>query len=240
MDKYDTNPYNDCVPQFVKMFGDRDHTDITEDPIMPQLLDLLGDVSNLRVLDAGCGDGYVARILHHRGANVTGIDIAAGLVALARKKDAEGLIDYQAANLSEPLPGYEQQFDRVVSHLVLNDVYDYQGFIATLGGVLKPKGRLVLSMNNPYSYVVRKHISDYFATDKAFPYRGMVAEGLKVHFYQRTLAQYLDAFFSVGFQLERLVDLPTPERFLNNKVDKLLPKGYQFPFFMILSFIKSS
>ncbi len=48
---------------------------------------------------------------------------------------------------------YQRRFDLLVSHLVLNDVYDYQGFLTTLGTVTKGGGRLVLSMNNPYSYI---------------------------------------------------------------------------------------
>jgi len=237
--EFKINPYNDCVPQFLKMFAEREREGVAKDPIMPRMLEVLGDVSGLTVLDAGCGEGYVARILSQQGAKVTAIDIADRLVELGRQKDTEGLIDYQVANLSEPLPSYEQHFDLIVSHLVLNDVYDYQGFIATLGSVVKSGGRVVLSLNNPYSYVVRKHITDYFDTGKAFPYRGMASEGVKVHFYQRTLAEYLHAFFKIDFQLVRLVDVPTPERSLNNKLDKLLPPGYQFPYFMILSFIKS-
>jgi hypothetical protein len=96
-------------------------------------------------------------------------------------------------------------------------------------------------MNNPYSYVVRKHVSDYFDSGTAFPYRGMSKEGLKVHFYQRTMEEYMDAFLSNGFQLTRYVDLGT---FANNShaphIDTLLPKGYRFPYFTILSFTKQS
>ena len=73
------------------------------------------------------------------------------------------------ADLSQPLPAYQSHFDLIASHLVLNDVYDYQGFLTTLGAVAKPGGHLVLSLNNPYSYVVRGHITNYFESGKAFP-----------------------------------------------------------------------
>ncbi len=128
--------------------------------------------------------------------------------------------------------------DLIASHLALNDVPDHRGFIATLAAVLKPGGQLVVAMNNPYSYVVRRHVVDYFASG-AYPYRGMAAQGVKVHFYQRTLEEYLDAFLAAGFRLRKLVDVPTPEPVLNNpNLDRLEPRGYQFPYFMILSFIK--
>jgi hypothetical protein len=67
----------------------------------------------------------------------------------------------------------------------------------------------------------------------------MAEEGVNVHFYHRTLEQYLDACFAVGLQLQRLVDVPTPEGSFKRRSDTLLPKGYHFPFFMILSLMKS-
>jgi 2-polyprenyl-3-methyl-5-hydroxy-6-metoxy-1,4-benzoquinol methylase len=53
----------------------------------PALFSLLGDVRGQRVLDAGCGQGYLARILTHRGASVTGIGPAEGLVRYAIERD---------------------------------------------------------------------------------------------------------------------------------------------------------
>ena len=123
---------------------------------------------------------------------------------------------------------------------MFNDVSDYRGFLTTLGSVLKRAGRLVLFMNNPYSLVVRGHITDYFAASgQAFPYRGMTEEGVRVHFYHRTLEEYLDASSASGFQLERLVDVPTPEGSFKRRDDTLTPPGYHFPFFTILSLIKA-
>jgi 2-polyprenyl-3-methyl-5-hydroxy-6-metoxy-1,4-benzoquinol methylase len=231
--------YDDFASQYSDMIGRLEEGEVDSNGIMPQFLHVIGDVSGLNVLDAGCGEGYLSRILARRGANVTGIDIAPNLVQLARSKDPQGQIEYRVADLSQPLPEYQQHFDLVASHLVLNDVFDYQGFLNTLGASTRRGGRLVFVMNNPYSYVVRNHISNYFDSGKAFPYRGMSQEGIKVHFYQRTLQEYMDACLAAGFQLQRLVDLPTPERILNNFVTgKLLPSGYQFPYFMILGFVK--
>ena len=94
------------------------------------------------------------------------------MIQIAREKDPDGAIEYRVGDLSKPLPEYEEHFDAIASRLVLNDVYDYKGFIATLTSVLKPGGRLVVAMKYPYSYVVRKHLSDYFDSGSAYLYRG--------------------------------------------------------------------
>ena len=238
--EHKSNRYDDFALRYAELVAAREEAGIEHDPIMPRFLKLLGDVSGLLTLDAGCGEGYLSRILARHGARVTGIDIAASLLEIARAKDPEGRIVYQVADLSQPPSAYQSHFDLIVSHLVLNDVYDYQGFLTTLRAVAKPGGHLVLSLNNPYSYVVRGHITNYFESGKAFPYRGMAEEGVKVHFYQRTLEEYLDACLSAGLQLQHLLDIPTPEGTFTRRSDTLIPVGYQFPFFMILSLRKPS
>ena len=109
-----------------------------DDPfgILPALLDLLGDLTDKGVLDAGCGEGYLARVLAARGARVTGIDISPRLIQQARKKDPGGIIDYLTADLSQPRPGQADPFDAVASYLVLNDGPDYRGFARTI--VVRP------------------------------------------------------------------------------------------------------
>src|SRR5258706_1408502 len=154
--------YDDFASEYADMVAAREEKGIEQEPVIPLFLKILGDVSGLTTLDAGCGEGYLSRILAHRGANVTGIDISERLIEIARGKDPQGRITYLTADLSQPQPACSDHFDLVASHLVLNDVFDYRGFLNTLGSVAKSGGRLVLSMNNPYSFVVRSHITDYF------------------------------------------------------------------------------
>jgi 2-polyprenyl-3-methyl-5-hydroxy-6-metoxy-1,4-benzoquinol methylase len=96
---------------------------------MAQFLQIVGEVSGLTVLDAGCGEGYLSRILMHRGAQVTGIAISPRLVEMARAKDPAGNITYLVADLSQQLTAYQDHFDLIASLFVLNDVPDYRGFL---------------------------------------------------------------------------------------------------------------
>src|SRR5579871_4564556 len=68
----------------------------------PAIFEMLGDVRGHRILDAGCGQGYLARMLARRGARVTGVEPAAGWYAIATERErAEPLgITYLQADLS--------------------------------------------------------------------------------------------------------------------------------------------
>ena len=234
------NTYDEFASQYTHMRTVQEKMGGNPDAHLSRFLRVLGEVSGLRVLDAGCGEGYLSRALTQRGAQVTGIDISPRLVEMARVKDANRTITYQVADLSQPLPAYQDHFDLIASFFVLNDVPDYRGFLTTLGSVLKRAGRFVLFMNNPYSLMMRGYITDYFAaSDQAFPSRGLAEQGVKVHFYHRTLEDYLAASFAAGLQLQQLVDVPTPEGSFTRREDTLIPEGYHFPFFTILSFIKA-
>jgi SAM-dependent methyltransferase len=229
------NTYNDYAGEYAAYVAAREAAGVAADPIMPRLLAEIGAVDGLRVLDAGCGEGYLARILAARGARVTGADIAENLLDRARAQDPGGAITWRLGDLSLPAPDLAGQFDLAASHLVINDVPDYEGFLATVAAALTPGGRYILSMNSPYSFIIRGHVTDYFSGERRLPYRGLAEEGIKVYFYHRTLEEYVDACRAASFSIERLLDIPTPEGAFKRRSDTLIPPGVEFPFFMILS-----
>jgi SAM-dependent methyltransferase len=204
------------------------------DAMLTILLDLLGDLGGKTVLDAGCGQGFLARQLAARGARVTGIDLSPRLIALAREQDPGETITYRVADLSRPLPDLAGQFGRIGSYLVLNDVADHRGFGAALAALARPGGRAVIALNNPYSAPVRGHLTDYFAGGTRATYGGMSAAlGGEIGYYHRTLGEHLDAFLAAGWHLAKLVDVPATPR-----DDLALPPHSRFPLFMVLAFDK--
>ena len=106
--------YDDYAEEYATYVAWREQAEPDADPfgLLLPLLDLLGDIEGRRVLDAGCGEGYLARVLAARGARVTGIDLSARLIALARARDPGGTIDYQVADLSQPRPAVAGRLDR--------------------------------------------------------------------------------------------------------------------------------
>jgi 2-polyprenyl-3-methyl-5-hydroxy-6-metoxy-1,4-benzoquinol methylase len=227
------NPWDEFAGEYARDLVRRGPLVTDDGSMASRLLDLLGDLDGKTVLDAGCGPGVFTRVLAERGAQVTGIDLSPRLIEMAREQDPDGTIDYRVGDLSEPHPDLEGRFDLIGSYLVLNDVARYREFAATLASLLKPGGRIALAFNNPYSSVVREHITDYFAPNTMGTYHGMWQQGIKARYYHRTLEQYLDAFLDAGLILAKLVDVPD-----SFGLEWVLPKESRFPRFMILAFDK--
>lgn len=96
------------------------------------------------VLDAGCGPGRDANILKEQGLRVTGLDLSAGLIKVARKKYPE--VDFVEGNLLS-LPFEDESFDGVWSNtslLHLETVEDVKLALGEMSRVLRPGGVLHL------------------------------------------------------------------------------------------------
>lgn len=79
----EVHPYNDFSEAYAAYTARREEGGIEGDPILLDLLALLGDIEGRPVLDAGCGDGYLSRVLAARGARVVGMDIGPRLIEMA-------------------------------------------------------------------------------------------------------------------------------------------------------------
>jgi SAM-dependent methyltransferase len=105
------------------------------------LLDAAGVQGEVRVLDVGTGPGFVAQAARARGAVVSAVDQSTAMVALAR---AAG-IDATVASI-EQIPFPDSAFDAVVGGYVLNHLARPAEAAAELARVLRPGGRVALSV----------------------------------------------------------------------------------------------
>ncbi|MDX3658873.1 class I SAM-dependent methyltransferase [Streptomyces sp. ID05-26A] len=178
----------------------------------PATLALAGDVAGRRILDAGCGAGPLFAALRERGAVVSGIDVSAGMLEQARRRLGSDA-DLRIADLAGPLPFADAEFDDVVASLVLHYLEDWGPTLAEVRRVLRPGGRLIVSVNHPTAAYCDERLAgrrpDYFSTWPS-PARWPVGDRMvEVTFWNRPLHAMTDAFTAAGFGISRISE-PQP------------------------------
>lgn len=104
----------------------------------------IANKSSPKILDLGCGTGWLASILDCFGPT-TGVDLSP--VAIRRARVCYPNVRFIAGDLLDvELP--RQYFDIVVSLQVIDHMKDQTAFIEMVAGVLAPGGHLILVTNN--------------------------------------------------------------------------------------------
>jgi len=119
-------------------------------PVRLQFIAARTSLAGRRVLDVGCGGGLLSESLARAGAEVTGIDLAPGMIEVANLHAAEsGLaIDYRVAAAEVLAQQYPGQFQVITCMEMLEHVPDPAAMVATLARLLAPGGALFVSTLN--------------------------------------------------------------------------------------------
>ncbi len=99
----------------------------------------------IKILDAGCGTGYVAEVLNKLNyKNITGIDFSGEMLAIARSKKIYNKLICQSLN--EKIELRSKQFELIICTGVLTSGHVGPSAINELVRLLKPQGFFVCSI----------------------------------------------------------------------------------------------
>jgi SAM-dependent methyltransferase len=140
-----------------------------------------------RVLDCGCGPGWLSYLLHRRGYEVVGTDVSPQAIHLARSNPV-----YRSATTpsflvadSERLP-FEAEFDAVVFFDSLHHSDHEQDAVSAAYRALKPGGVCITSEPGPGHALGSKEFMElYDVTDKDMPPSAILKLGKAAGFRRR-------------------------------------------------------
>lgn len=203
----------------------------------PAILALAGDVRGRRILDAGCGSGPLTLALRDRGAIVAGFDGSPAMIEIARDRLGDD-VPLRVADLAEPLPFADDAFDDVIASLVLHYLEDWSGPLAEIRRVLRPGGRLILSVNHPLVRVFTHPDEDYFATREYSDEFEFDGQSGVLTFWHRPLHAMTDAFTAAGFDVAVIAEpspaADTPEELLTPRIRRGETAGFLAFLFFVL------
>jgi SAM-dependent methyltransferase len=109
-----------------------------------------------RVLDVGCGNGYVLAQYARHGAEVHGIDLTETALSLSRRRfELAGLSGTFQRTDGDTIPYPDATFDIVCSMGVLHHIEDPRPMLAEMRRVLRPGGEIIVMMYHRHSW---KHL----------------------------------------------------------------------------------
>jgi len=109
-------------------------------------LDALGVVEGTRLLDVGCGAGRALRLAADRGAKVSGLDAAPGLLEIARRRVPEATL---IQGELQTLPFDDDEFDAVSGFNSFQYAADPIAALREAKRVTRPGGRILALVWSP-------------------------------------------------------------------------------------------
>jgi 2-polyprenyl-3-methyl-5-hydroxy-6-metoxy-1,4-benzoquinol methylase len=223
--------------------------------IDPALWKQLGDIKNLMILDAGCGNGYLSRQMAKKGAKVVGVDFSKHFIGYCKKREKKEPLgcEYHKGSLTDMSFFESEKFNVVVSNVVMIDVQDYKTAFKEISRVLKHNGRFIWSNLHPIFGTVNQifyrlpydtprneerlcsMIDRYFDTGAVLTSWGNIKPIWQFH---RSLQEYTQALNEADLLIREIIEPKPSLEDIKNNPRTLAFDADRIPFFIIFDCIK--
>jgi 2-polyprenyl-3-methyl-5-hydroxy-6-metoxy-1,4-benzoquinol methylase len=237
----------DVFAQLINEKGTPHHREI----LNPCIERLMGEVEGCRILDAGCGEGYLSRFYAIKSADVVGVDFSPALIEMCQTSPEKTTAKFQVGNLCKLDSLGDASFDIILCNLVLLNLECLNESLHEFHRLLRPKGFLIFSVVHPAFNVYGpghwelgekdtqsgrrrgKHfvMNEYFL-EKEFKVRWKtrIGEGFpqEFSFFHRTIGTYVNTLLQAGFRLTKFEE-PQP-----TKDQAFFDRERRIPFFLVI------
>ncbi len=241
---YDNKSSADDFATFIESEDGRIQREVLFENIIPYLQD-----PNAKILDAACGQGWLAGKLSGQFKNIEAFDSSRDLIEKAKRNYPT--VSFQLADATATLPYQNNEFDVVILNMAASDLSDLSKAFGNFSRVLKPDGTFVMTTANPYYGfpvgVWKRGLKGFLLRKKAQlrlrPYHHFAKQKGQLHnwdghksSYFYPLSEYFNQALRAGFSLRAFRDLESQQDSPNYDVRYRLNR---FPLILLLAFEKS-
>jgi ubiquinone/menaquinone biosynthesis C-methylase UbiE len=216
--------------------------------LLPNILRILDPKKGRHILEIGCGEGFFARALAEKGAQVTACDVSKELITLGKEKG--GNITYQVSPAQDLSWFKAHSADHVLAVLTIQNMHEIQSVFNAVRVALEEQGTFVMILNHPVlrtpkisswafdpeTNVQYRRLDGYLSAKKMSidMHPGKKATSVTYSFH-RPLQEYMKLLHNAGFCITRL------EEWISHKTSEPGPKAKaentarkEFPLFMMI------
>jgi 2-polyprenyl-3-methyl-5-hydroxy-6-metoxy-1,4-benzoquinol methylase len=159
-----------------------------------------------RVLDLGCGEGWLLRALAERAIDGVGVDGDATLVEAARAEGSSSVHLATYEELVEAKVDIGNDYDLICANFALLH-QDIIPLLTAMNALLAPGGALVIQTLHPWNAAA----GDYQDGWRQETFTGFKGQWQPMPWYLRTLSSWINALDMAGFQLAGLQEPQHPQ-----------------------------
>jgi len=219
--------------------------------IDPAIYKLAGNVKGKKILDLGCGNGYMARALSKKGAIVTASDISSDIIDLAERRGVNKKIKFLVHDASDLKQYPDNSFDIVIANMMIFYVKNLDKMMSGIARILKPGGKFIFSFSHPFRPL--KPYSDWekgkinnkkilfikvtgYLNERAETYPSRFNKKVNVTTYYKPLGKYIEILAKHNLLISAMIE--PPSKGLLKDWPERLRTSHRIPTFIIISATK--
>lgn len=172
------------------------------------IIDAVRTCAPRRVLDAGCGEGWLVRALTADGMTAVGIDASAPLVAAANAEGGGEFVVRSYAEFADHPLSIGTDFDAVVFNFSLLDD-DIAPILLAARQVLSPTGALLIQTVHPWQALGESPYSDGWRTEEFKSFGNGFSKPMP--WFYRTLQSWINLLTECGYRIDGMQEPLHPD-----------------------------
>lgn len=232
-----------------KIVGEKGHY-YHQHIILPYLENYLKENKINSILDIGCGQGILSRIIPS-SIDYVGIDISASLITEAKKLNKNKKAEFYKYDATEKFELEKKDFDLCIFILSIQNMKDPFEALKNASNHLKKSGRVLIIMNHP-TFRIPRHSSwdindnQNIQSRKINSYLSPLEIPIKVHpgkkdckevlySYHFPLSYYSKCLKNANFNIDLIDELISDKKSIGKKARMENKARKEFPLFMALN-----